>query len=69
MVIVQTDPRTAYYREAVKERAELWGARICQQMLRDLERMEEFGATNRYNNSLSAGPYYHINVTDMSSQA
>ena len=47
MVIVQTDPRTVYYREAVRERPELWGARRCQQMLRDLERMEEFAATNR----------------------
>ena len=47
VVIVQSDPRTVYYGEGVKERPELWGARTCQQMVRDLERMEEFGATNR----------------------
>ena len=53
MVVVQTDPRTLYYHDGANERAELWGARICQQMVRDLERMEEFGATNRYNNLCS----------------
>ena len=31
----------------VKERPELFGGRMCQQMLRDVERMEEYGATNR----------------------
>ena len=47
MVIVQTDPRNVFYREDVKERPELFSARMCQQMVRDVERMEEYGASNR----------------------
>ena len=47
MVIVQTDPRNVFYREEVKERPELFSARMCQQMVRDVERMEEYGASNR----------------------
>ena len=47
VVIVQTDPRGVFSREEVKERPELFGSRMCQQMVRDVERMEENGATNR----------------------
>ena len=47
MVIVQTDPRTVYYKDQVEEKAELFSARMCHQMVRDVERMEEFVATNR----------------------
>ena len=46
-MIVQTDPRTVYYKEEVEEKAELFSARMCQHMVRDVERMEEYGATNR----------------------
>ena len=49
VVILHQDPRTVYKVERVTEDARKFGARMCLQMMRDLERMTEFSTYSRYN--------------------
>ena len=48
VVILHQDPRTVYKAERVTEDARKFGARMCLQMMRDLERMTEFSTYSRY---------------------
>ena len=49
VVILHQDPRTVYKADRVAEDARKFGARMCLQMMRDLERMTEFSTYSRYN--------------------
>ena len=48
VVILHQDPRTVYRAERVVEDARSFGARMCIQMMRDMERMIEFSTYSRY---------------------
>ena len=47
VVILHQDPRTVYKAERVTEDARKFGARMCLQMMRDMERMTEFSTYAR----------------------
>ena len=47
VIIIHQDPRTVFFNQKITETARVFGARICIQMMRDLERMSEFSTYTR----------------------
>ena len=49
VIILHQDPRSVYYNEKIEEDVRRFSARMCIQMMRDMERMNEFSAYIRLN--------------------
>lgn len=47
VIFVHQDPRSVYFNDNIAEDARLFGSRICLQMMRDMQRLEEFSAYTR----------------------
>ena len=47
VIFIHQDPRSVFFNDEISENGRMFGTRICLQMIRDIQRMEEFSAYTR----------------------